>query len=148
MNDPKARLLGAKHCFVVVWHWKDVCGVRVEIVDGQYSLAGGRTMFNQGSNAPTYVDDRNAWNGGAPAEAHEVPPPVGVSGPDFDKEVMRQAERYDSIRPYDAKFGPNSNTATQQSVERAGGTVPNISGAYGQNWTPAKPSPFGAGLWR
>lgn len=149
VDDPKAKLFGAKHCFVVVWRWKDICGVRVKIVDGQYSLAGGRRVFPQGSRSPTYVADTEAWNSGSPKESYDVPPPPGMSSGDFDKAVGRQAEAYDSGRPYDAKFGPNSNTSTQQIIERAGGSLSNIPGAYGQNWSPAKPSPFGSGpFWR
>ncbi|HEX7888629.1 MAG TPA: RHS repeat-associated core domain-containing protein [Ramlibacter sp.] len=139
VNHPLAKILGSKHCFVVVWHWKDVCDIRMKIVDGQYSLAGNRTVYRQGSNAETYRADTEAWNSGSPAESYEVPPPSGVSGPAFDREVARQATAYDSGREYDARFGPNSNTATQQIIERAGGSLPSIPGARAQNWRPPQP---------
>jgi hypothetical protein len=36
--------------------------------------------------------------------------------------------------PYNAKFGPNSNTATNSIITGAGGTVPDIPGAWQQHY--------------
>ena len=102
---------------------------------GDYSLAGNPTPFSQGSPKPTYVDDTKAWNSGEPVgDVYNIRPPAGVSSNDFDAAVVHQGNSYDSKAGYDAKFGPNSNTATEKIVEKADGKLPNIPGAYGQNY--------------
>jgi RHS repeat-associated protein len=136
VQHPVAQKFGKKHCFIVVWKWAEICGVRVKTIVGQYSLAGNRGVFGQDSDRDTFVDDRKAWNYGSPAESYDIPVPAGQTGPDFDREVARQAQGYESSRPYDALHGPNSNTATHQIIERAGGAMPAIPGAHQQYWTP------------
>lgn len=59
---------------------------------------------------------------------------VGVHQNDFDAAVVQQGNSYDSKAGYDAVYGPNSNTSAEQIVEGAGGKLPNIPGAYGQNY--------------
>jgi hypothetical protein len=149
VKDRKAQWFNAKHCFVVVWHWEENCGILIKVLDKQYSLAGNPTPFPQNSSAPTFLDDREAWNSGYPNEQYPVPPPPGKTVPEFDRSVTQEGDSYDSKYGYDAKFGPNSNTATQQIIEKAGGTLPNINGAYGQYWSPPPPTPhgFGSGPW-
>nr|CBJ53278.1 protein of unknown function [Ralstonia solanacearum CFBP2957] len=147
VNDAKARLFGAKHCFVMVWHWEEKCGKRTKVVDGQYSLAGNRTVYRQNSPAPTYRDDTSAWNNGSPAESYPVPPPMGQSSGDFDRSVGKAAEQYKSDVDYNAVTGPNSNTAARQIVERAGGSLPHIPGAYGQYGASPQPAPDWTGIY-
>lgn len=61
-------------------------------------------------------------------------PPNGMSQQDFDNEVIKYGDAYESKKPYSATGGPNSNTATDNIIERAGGVAPDVSGAYRQNY--------------
>jgi hypothetical protein len=133
VEDWKAKAVGAKHCFVVVWHWDDANGrcTGNKVIDKQYSLAGKATPFPQDSKAPTFQSDRNTWNSGSGTN-YDIPPPPGQTVPEFDSAVTNAGNSYNSNNGYNAKFGPNSNTATQKIIEKAGGSLPNIPGAYGQ----------------
>jgi RHS repeat-associated protein len=120
------------HCAVFVWHL-DCNGHRV--IDRQYSLAGNRTPFPQGSNAPTAVDDRDAFlNGGNGVSDWHIPPPPGMTSSDFDSAVTDAGNFYNSGQDYDARNGPNSNTATNTIIQNAGGTMPDIPGAVQQHY--------------
>ena len=133
VEDRYAKALGAKHCFVVVWHWDNAnsqCTGR-KIIDRQYSLAGNPAPFKQDSKAPTFQSDRNTWNSGSGTN-YDISPPPGQTVPGFDAAVTNKGDSYNSNNGYNATFGPNSNTATQQIIQGAGGTLPNIPGAYGQ----------------
>jgi len=140
VDDPRARLFGAKHCFVIVWHQKDCKGPK--IVDRQYSLAGNPTPFPQNSTAPTYVADANEWNSGSGLR-YNVLPPAGVSIQQFDNAVTTAGDAYDSHDGYSANglTGPNSNTATNTIIRNAGGVLPPIPGAFGQFYNETVPMP-------
>ena len=136
VDDWRTRWLGVKHCFVAVWHWEEgSCGDdRVKILDSQYSIAGGRTPLTN-PNAPTYSMDRNAWNNpGGDNQHYDIAPPAGMSQAEFDSAVQNAGDNYRSSEPYDAVFGPNSNTAADNIIENAGGIAPNIPGALNQNY--------------
>jgi hypothetical protein len=55
-----------------------------------------------------------------------------MSSQDFDDAVRSIGYNY-SQDPY-RLTGPNSNTAANNIIENAGGNVPNVPGAVGQNW--------------
>jgi RHS repeat-associated protein len=133
INDWRVKWAGIVHCGVFVWHM-DCDGHRV--IDSQYSLAGNRTPFPQGSNAPTAVDDRNAFfqgDGGINGVSDwYIPPPTGMTSAQFDAAVRAAGNSYNSGQDYDAKNGPNSNTAANSIIHSAGGTLPNVSGAWQQ----------------
>jgi hypothetical protein len=101
-------------------------------------LAGNTTPFPQESNAPTAVDDRNAFfqgDGGANGVSDwNIPPPPSMTSSQFDGAVTGAGDSYDSGQPYDAKNGPNSNTATNSIIQNAGGTMPDIPGAWQQHY--------------
>jgi hypothetical protein len=132
INDWRVKLAGLVHCGVFVWHM-DCDGNR--IIDRQYSLAGNRTPFPQGSNVPTAVDDRNAFfNGGDGVSNWYIPPPYGMTTPQFDAAVIQAGDSYNSGRDYDAKSGPNSNSAANTIIQNAGGTLPDVPGAWQQHY--------------
>ena len=126
---------GLVHCSVFVWHWEDDgCGGKVKVIDAQYSLAGGQSPQTD-PTLPTYSDDRDAWNNpGGDNDHYDIPPPPGMGQSDFDDAVQDSGDNYNSGEPYDSTFGPNSNTATDNIIEGAGGTMPDIPGAIQQNY--------------
>ncbi|WP_156104613.1 RHS repeat-associated core domain-containing protein [Spirochaeta lutea] len=74
----------------------------------------------------------------------EIFPPEGISQQTFDERILEEADSYeekyntqesplDNDRPY-YLIGPNSNTAADDWVENAGGIMPDVEGAWGQNW--------------
>ena len=130
IDDPRVRWLGIVHCADFVWHWEiDKCGNRRKVVDGQYSVAGGQTPQTD-PTLPTYSADRRAFsNPGTDIQQYPVPPPPGMSQQDWDNAVMNAGEHYRSAEPYDAVWGPNSNTAAHDIVRNAGGTPPDVFGA-------------------
>lgn len=134
VKDWKAALLGAKHCFVVVWHWDTTnCGKKIKVIDAQYSLAGGKSPLPQNSfDKETYLDDYHSFYHGG--DAWNIAPPPGMTQEQFDNAVMNSGDNYSLPQDYDAKWGPNSNTAADNIIEGAGGVAPNVSGAYHQNW--------------
>ncbi|MBU1306642.1 MAG: hypothetical protein KKF33_14125 [Alphaproteobacteria bacterium] len=129
------------HCAVIVWHWEfDKCGNSKKVIDSQYSLAGGGTgpvkpngPMTQ-NESDTYNNDRNAFeNPGANDTNRIIWPPAGTTQSDFDKAVTGSGNNY-SQGPYRIPpTGNNSNTAADNIIENAGGTAPNIPGAWGQN---------------
>ncbi|MFC5740964.1 RHS repeat-associated core domain-containing protein [Dyella tabacisoli] len=132
INDWRVKWAGPVHCGVFVWHM-DCNGNR--IIDRQYSLAGNRTPFPQGSNAPTAVDDRNAFfSGGDGVSNWYIPPPSGMTSPQFDAAITQAGDSYNSGQDYDAKNGPNSNTAANTIIHNAGGTLPDVPGAWQQHY--------------
>lgn len=140
INDWRFDWLGTVHCSVFVWHY-DECGRRV--IDRQYSLAGRQRPFPQNEqNSPTFDWDREAFeNPGEDDQHHLIPPPPNVSQEDFDTAVTSEGDSYDSFFDYDAIEGPNSNTASDQIIEGAGGVAPDIPGAVGQNYGEGDPLP-------
>jgi len=127
------RLSRSKHCFVVVWHWKEECPNKCRVIDAQFSVAGNETPFRQDWHTIpgyTFGDDRNSWSWGT-ADEYDISP-VPQTHEAFDRAVTEAGYAYNSGEPYD-KWGPNSNTATDNIIENAGGVMPNICGAYGQN---------------
>jgi len=134
IKDWRVSWTGIVHCAVFVWHWEtDKCNNKKKIIDSQYSLAGEQTPLTN-PKAPTYIDDRNAFNFKDNSQHYFITPPSGTSQSDFDRAVQREGNGYDSGVPYDAKLGPNSNTAADNIIERAGGVAPNVPGAWQQNY--------------
>ena len=123
----------AVHCAVFVWHM-DCDGHRV--IDRQYSLAGQQTVYPQGSGARTSVADRNAFfqgdGGNNGVSDWYIPPPAGMTVSQFDDAVTKAGNSYNSGKPYDPIWGPNSNTATNSIIQNAGGTMPDVPGAIQQ----------------
>ncbi len=129
VDDPLAP--GQKHCSVFVWHWDKECK---KIIDKQYSLAANNVPFSQGSPRPTYRMDTDAFNNpGGGNEHYDIPPPEGWTEAEFDQSVTNSGQFYGAsdYRPF---WGPNSNTATDNIIERAGGVMPDIPGAWRQNY--------------
>ena len=136
IRDWRASMMGMVHCAVFVWHW-DNCDPKKKVIDRQYSLAGNRTPFPQNSTSPTFVDDTNSFNSPGGRNSHyPIHPPFGVSQSEFDQAVMASGNSFSfgENEKYDAKSGPNSNTATDNIIEGAGGVMPNIPGAWQQNY--------------
>jgi len=118
------------HCAVFVWHY-DECGRKV--IDAQYSVAGGGTSPTRDPSDPTYAADRRAFGSGG--ANYPIPAPSGMSQSDFDRAVMNSGNNY-SQGTYFPVPGPNSNTAANNIITNAGGTAPNVSGAWGQGYQP------------
>jgi RHS repeat-associated protein len=134
VQDQLAQFVGAKHCFTVI-HYEDANGNSA--IYRQYSLAGMRTFFPQGSfDKPTFRLDRQEWLSGS--GDRYSPTHHGTTDLQFSLSVIKAAEAYNSGRDYSANgfTGPNSNTATDTIIRNAGGSLPVILGAYGQayNW--------------
>ncbi len=127
---------GLVHCAVFVWHWEvDGCGNKIKVIDGQYSVAGTQTPQTGRPHETTYRDDRDAFNNpGGINDHYPIPPPLGMNQQDFDNAVMQAGTNYNSGEPYRPFLGPNSNTAADNIVEQAGGTMPDILGAIQQNY--------------
>lgn len=122
--------LGIKHCSVIVWHWEvDECGNKKKVIDEQFSLSYGNSDLS-GSDDPTFVSDTNAFNSGN--GNNDIPPPAGIPQNEFDKNVRDSGNNF-TQGPYEPISGPNSNTAADNIIEKAGGIVPNIPGAVAQN---------------
>jgi uncharacterized protein RhaS with RHS repeats len=135
VKDWRAALFGARHCAVFVWRWKGPEEEDCKLIIRQFSLAANRTPFAQGTDTPTFNDDTKAFfNPGNGNEHHNISPPNGMSEKEFDDAVTKSGENYDSGEPYNAKFGPNSNTAADNIIEGAGGVAPDIPGAFHQNY--------------
>ncbi|NOT69799.1 MAG: RHS repeat-associated core domain-containing protein [Hyphomicrobium sp.] len=135
VQDKIARLFGAKHCAVFVWRSRDStqCGKKTKVIDAQFSLAGGRKPQTD-PNAPTYSADRDSFISPKDStEFYDIAPPSPQTQQEFDHAVIESGNNY-SQPPYDAVFGPNSNTASDNILEGAGGSVPDVDGAYQQNW--------------
>jgi RHS repeat-associated protein len=126
------------HCSVIVWHWEAGCdGKKRKIIDGQYSLLGGGTSPTTDPNNPTFQDDRNAFNNpGGSNTNYNIPAPPGTSQSDFDRAVMNSGSNYSQGTYMPPGYGPNSNTAANNIIQNAGGTPPNVPGAWGQHYTP------------
>ncbi len=125
----------AKHCAVIVWHWeeKECGGTKEKVIDHQYSISFGHNTPGERTNDFTEITDREAFeNPGGTNEHYDIPPPSGTTQQDFDSGVIQKGENYSA--EYWLYPGPNSNTAAVSIVEGAGGIVPNIPGAYGQNY--------------
>ena len=126
---------GLKHCFVIVWHWEEVCGNMKKVIDRQYSLAANREPFSQDSPATpgtTFGDDRLAWESGSGEEYPISPVPYTQDA--FDESVTEAGDNFNLGEDYDGKWGPNSNTATDNIIENAGGVMPDIDGAWQQDY--------------
>jgi hypothetical protein len=96
----------------------------------------GRPLTNP--NAETYRRDRRAFEypgfAGLPNFPYGIKPPGGMSQQEFDRRVRDSGDHYRLPAPYDARHGPNSNTAADDIIERAGGVAPNNPFAPHQNW--------------
>ena len=57
-----------------------------------------------------------------------------MTSEEFDARVIEQGDAYDSDEEYSAWFGPNSNTAADNIIEGAGGTVPDVEDVWHQNY--------------
>jgi len=129
---------GGRHCAVVVWHWDNSCGSWVRVIDAQYSLPFGGTSPTGDPTNRTFRDDRAAFNNLSPygpQQNYTIPAPAGMSQSAFDRAVMTSGNSY-SQGAYSAPgFGPNSNTTANNIISNAGGTPPNVSGAYGQGYS-------------
>jgi uncharacterized protein RhaS with RHS repeats len=139
VNDWRTDLVGGmKHCGVLVWHWEyddDGCGNAEKVIDAQYSVAANRVPFRQGSDKFTYKEDTKAFrNPGGDNEHHEIAPPDGWTQSQFDQSVINSGLFYHSNEDYSAFFGPNSNTASDNIIEDAGGVAPDVDGAWRQNY--------------
>jgi len=118
------------HCAVIVWHY-DQCGRKV--IDTQYSVAGGGTSPTRDPTDPTFAADRRAFGSGAGNSP--IPATTGMSQSDWDRAVTNSGNNY-SQGPYFPVPGPNSNTAAGNIITNAGGTVPNVPGAWGMGYQP------------
>ena len=132
------------HCSVFVWHWvNDSCRGRRKQIDSQYSVPFGGTAPTGDPNNITYRDDRNTFNNpGGNNSNYDIPPPAGSSQNDFDKAVTNSGNNYSQGTYLPPGYGPNSNTAANNIITNAGGTTPNVQGAWGQDY---KPGPSGPG---
>ncbi|WP_428241671.1 hypothetical protein [Gynuella sp.] len=110
-------------------------GEEKKVIDKQYSLAANRFPFYQGSNSFTYTADTSAFNKpGGGNEHYQINPPSGVTQEQFDNAVTNSGNSYQSSEDYSALLGPNSNTAADNIIEYAGGTAPDVDGAWQQNY--------------
>ena len=134
------------HCAVIVWHSKALCdGKKVKVIDAQYSLPGGGTSPTKDPNNPTFRDDREAFNNpGGTNSNYDIAPPPGVSQSDFDRAVTNSGNHYSQGTYMPPGYGPNSNTAAHNIITNAGGTPPDVPGAWGQSYTPPPPIDPGA----
>ena len=129
----KIGVIVFKHCSGIVWHWEtDKCGGKKQVIDNQFSLPGSANSPTQDTTNSTYTNDRNAFNNPQPVDGNfPVPPPAGVSQSDFDIAVTQSGSSY--VQGDYRLLGPNSNTAASNIIRGAGGTPPNVLGAFGQN---------------
>lgn len=121
-----------KHCAVFVWDIDPCTGERV--LRRQLTLEEGRRepLGQDGLNTDTARRDREAFdNEGNGNDHYPIAPPEGLSQQEFDDSVIEQGDIYEQ-GPY-SPFGPNSNTAADNIIENAGGTVPDVWNALGQN---------------
>lgn len=136
LHNPIASAIGMVHCSVFVWHWEtdDNCN-EIKVIDSQYSVAGGQSPLEPSTNPNgTYNSDRESFNNpGGDNQHHDIPPPDGMTQSDFDAAVQNAGDNYNSGVPYDSKWGPNSNTASDNIIEGAGGAAPSVPGAWQQN---------------
>lgn len=145
LSNPLSRLIGTpRHCSVVVWHWvNDSCRGRRKQVDSQFSLSFGGTAPTGDPNNQTYKDDRTAFNNpGGNNSNYDIPPPAGSTQSAFDNAVTNSGNNYSQGTYMPPGYGPNSNTAANNIITNAGGTTPDVPGAWGQNF---KPGPSGPG---
>ena len=96
-------------------------------------LAVAEGYFNEGK-----VEGNNKHEG-------EITTPESVSEEAFDTRVLMLFDLYLLItdRDYNALKGPNSNTAADDVIEGAGGTIPDSPGATQQNWGEQNPGDHG-----
>lgn len=127
--------IGIKHCAIFVWHLdEDSCGNLIKVIDSQFSVAGGRTPQTD-PTLDTYSDDRKGFY--APFTSDNMRfliPPPGMTQSGWDQSVTNAGNNYNSGEPYNSKTGPNSNTSADNIIENAGGTAPNVPGAWQQNY--------------
>ena len=149
----KIGIYGIKHCSVFVWHWENCPPPAHKKIDAQYSLAMGNTSPTTNPNSPsaaanrTFNEDTAAFNnpGGGAGNSNQnidIAPPSGMSQGAFDSAVETSGNDY-SQGPYNPIYGPNSNTAANNIISNAGGSVPAVPGAVGQY--PVPPEDVGIG---
>jgi hypothetical protein len=90
---------------------------------------------NELEHAKNYFSNpEQKLKGGAKFEA-KIQTPEGLSEEAFDNIVLENADNYSTKeRPYNAKWGPNSNTFVDDVIEKSGGEIPDIPKATQQNW--------------
>ncbi len=128
-------LLSFRHCATFIWHWsEDPCSAtREPVIDYQFSLTSPESRFlPQGSNNSTYQADREAFEAGR--ENYHIAVPDGLTQDQFDAMVESMGKNYEQAPYSNARGGPNSNTAAENIIEQAGGIVPDVPGAWGQNY--------------
>jgi RHS repeat-associated protein len=124
----------ARHCGVIVWHWSKDCPPK-KIIDRQFSTPGWSTGPTSNTHDPTYIADQNSFNNpGGVNTNYEIPVPESMTSNQFDAAVIGSGDSFHN--PYYLPWGPNSNTAAAGIIIDAGGTVPNVPGAFGEFWTP------------
>ena len=124
------------HCSVFVWHWEtDPCtGQKKKVIDAQYSLPFGETSPTRDPNNRTFKDDQTAFsNPGGNNQNYLIPPPAGVSQNAFDQRTINSGDSYSQSTYMPPGYGPNSNSAANNIIRNAGGTPPNVPGAWSRN---------------
>jgi uncharacterized protein RhaS with RHS repeats len=123
------------HCSVFVWHWSKDCPP-TKIIDAQFTLPRGATSPTSNTGDDSYIADRLAFTDPSKLDLQFlIAPPAGTSQTQFDQNVIASGRSY-SQGSYDPYVGPNSNTAAAGIITGAGGTVPNVPGAFGQHYDP------------
>jgi RHS repeat-associated protein len=122
------------HCAVLVWHWGvDNCDRKIKVIDAQYSLPGGATSPTKDPANPTYMGDRQAFqNPTGNNTNYDIPVPPGMSQSNFDRAVINSGNNYSQGTYMPPGYGPNSNSAANNIIQNAGGTTPNVPGAWSQ----------------
>lgn len=78
----------------------------------------------------------------------EIKPPEGITEVEFDQMVLKAADNYPiNDRIYDANQGPNCNTYVDDVVESTGAIMPDIKGAWKQNWGEKEEGGKASGGW-
>jgi RHS repeat-associated protein len=130
---------GARHCAVFVVESDCPClEADADGVNMQFSFPGFATKFDLGRETQTSQDDRDAYNNpaGRGISHHVIPVPDRLTSCQFDRSVISEGTAY--IQNSYVVTGPNSNTAVDNVIERAGGQAPDVAGAFGQDYAPPR----------
>ena len=136
---------GAIHCAVFVVESECKCLPKdSDGVNTQFTFPGGARKFvTKPDKGGVYGRDRKAYNnpGGPRITHYDIAVPGGMTSCEFDMNVTDVGGAY-SQGPYNAVFGPNSNTAADNLIELSGGVAPE-TGARAQNYEPPPyPAPW------
>jgi RHS repeat-associated protein len=124
------------HCGVFVWHREKLpCEKCSIVIDAQFSLPGGASSPTTDSTNDTYVNDRRAFMNPSSSDlSYLISVPPGMGQAQFDAAVIGKGKGY-SQGPYMLPgLGPNSNTCANSIIEQAGGTTPDVPGAWSQRY--------------